>query len=149
MLAGFGRWLLERLDAPELELVIDGHPVFGIDFAASSPVDTRAFLTGLVLAGFMDDWSWRRTTMQLHRRTFGGLPLQIGGGEIMIVDAERFRLCGLGDTGAVEFDDEQLRTAAGPRGDLPRSATGPTPSPSTTRPSSGAAWGTACATTWP
>ena len=28
----------------------------------------------------------------------------------MLVDAEKFALCGLGDTGAVEFDDEQLRT---------------------------------------
>ncbi len=110
MLAGFGQWLEQRLDSPELELVIDGEPVFGIDFLASSPVDTRAFLTGLVLAGFMDDWHWRRTAMQLHKRTYGGQPLHIGGGEIMIVDSEKFRLCGLGDTGAVEFDEEQLRT---------------------------------------
>lgn len=110
MLARFGSWLLARLDRPQLELVIDGQPVFGIDFVAGSPVDTRSFLAGLVLAGFMDDWSWRQTTMQLHKRTFAGLPLQIGGGEIMIVDSEKFALCGLGDTGATEFDDEQLRT---------------------------------------
>ena len=110
MLSGFGTWLLERLDRPELELVIGGAPVFGIDFLASGKVETRAFLTGLVLAGFMDDWSWRQTAMQLHRTTYAGTPLHIGGGEIMLVDAEKFALCGLGDTGAVEFDDEQLRT---------------------------------------
>lgn len=110
MLARFGSWLLERLDRPELELVIDGQPLFGIDFLAAAKLDTRAFLTGLVLAGFMDDWSWRRTAMQLHKLTYAGLPLHIGGGEIMIVDREKFELCGLGDTGAVEFDDDQLRT---------------------------------------
>jgi hypothetical protein len=110
MLAGFGRWLLERLDQPELRLVVGDEPVFGIDFLASSPVDTRAFLSGLVLAGFMDDWSWRQTTMQLHRVTFGGTPLHIGGGEILLVDTERFAMCGLGDTGAREFDDDDLRT---------------------------------------
>jgi len=109
-LARFGAWLLERLDEPELELVIDGEPLFGIDFLASGKVETRAFLAGLVLAGHMDDWNWRRTAMQLHRLTYAGDPLHIGGGEIMIVDAERFALCGLGDTGAREFDDEQLRT---------------------------------------
>ncbi|MFO7608721.1 MAG: hypothetical protein R6X35_05915 [Candidatus Krumholzibacteriia bacterium] len=110
LLSRFGTWLLARLDRPELELVVDGQPLLGIDFVAATKVDTRAFLTGLVLAGCMDDWSWRRTTMQLHRATYGGTPLQIGGGEIMIVDREKFDLCGLGDTGAVEFDDEQLRT---------------------------------------
>jgi len=109
MLARFGTWLFDGLRRPELELVIDGNPLFGVAFLADRVVDTRAFLTGLVLAGFMDDWATRETTMLEHRRTFTGLPFHIGGGEILIVDREKFEMCGLGDPGAVLFDDEQLR----------------------------------------
>ena len=110
MLSRFGEWIFANIGNPELELVIDGSPLFGIDFLAEKKVETRAFLTGLVLAGFMDDWSSRETTMLEHRRTFSGLPFHIGGGEILIVDREKFEMCGLGDTGSVLFDNEQLRT---------------------------------------
>ncbi len=110
MLTRFGDWLFENLAKPELELVIDGHPLFGVDFLAQKRVDTRAFATGLVLAGFMDDWQSRETTMLEHRRTFAGLPFHIGGGEILIVDREKFEMCGLADTGSVLFDNEQMRT---------------------------------------
>ena len=110
MLSRFGDWLFANLGHPELELVIDGSPLFGVDFLAEKKVETRAFVTGLVLAGFMDDWSSRETTMLEHRRTFSGLPFHIGGGEILIVDREKFEMCGLGDTGSVLFDNEQLRT---------------------------------------
>jgi hypothetical protein len=90
--------------------VVDGQPLFGVDFLVQKKVDTRAFATGLVLAGFMDDWQSRETTMLEHRRTFAGLPFHIGGGEILIVDREKFEMCGLGDTGSVLFDNEQMRT---------------------------------------
>ncbi len=110
MVHGFGAWVLDRLDQPELSLVVDGQPLLGLEFLAAEPVDTRAFLTGLVLAGHMDDWSWRETSMMQHKRTFSGLPYQIGGGEILLVDRERFALMGLGDTGQSVFVDEQLRT---------------------------------------
>ncbi len=110
MLSRFGDWLFANLAYPELELVIDGSPLFGVDFLADRKVETRAFVTGLILAGFMDDWSSRETTMLEHRRTFNGLPFHIGGGEILIVDREKFEMCGLGDTGSVLFDNEQLRT---------------------------------------
>jgi hypothetical protein len=110
MLTRFGDWLCARLEQPELELVIDGQPLFGLDFLAQQKVATRAFVTGLVLAGFMDDWRCREAAMLEHRRTFTGLPFHIGGGEILIVEREKFALCGLGDTGGVLFDDEQMRT---------------------------------------
>jgi len=110
MLSRFADWLVANLGQPELELVIDGTPLFGVDFLAEKKVETRAFLTGLILAGFMDDWSCRETTMLEHRRTFTGLPFHIGGGEILIVDRQKFEMCGLGDTGSVLFDNEQLRT---------------------------------------
>jgi hypothetical protein len=110
MLTRFGDWLLGNLAQPELDLVIDGLPLFGLEFLAQKKVDTRAFATGLVLAGFMDDWHSRETTMLEHRRTFAGMPFHIGGGEILIVDREKFEMCGLGDTGSVLFDNEQMRT---------------------------------------
>ena len=110
MLERFAEWLLTNVDRPELELVVDGQPLFGIEFLPDVRVDTREFLTGLVLAGFMDDWEYRRTTMLQHKRTFGGLPFHMGGGEILIVDRAAFEQCGLGDTGATVFLDDQMRT---------------------------------------
>jgi len=110
MLQGFGTWIMQRLDQPQLELVIDGRPLFGLEFLAERPVETRAFLKGLVLAGHMDDWPLREASMLQHRRTFGGMPYQIGGGEILIVDSERFEAVGLGDTGQSVLDNDQLRT---------------------------------------
>ena len=110
MLERFAEWLFEHINQPELELVIDGHPLFGIDFLAEGKVETRPFLTGLVLAGFMDDWSYRRTTMLEYRRTFAGFPFHMGGGEIHIVDSRAFAQCGLGDTGSSVFLDDQMRT---------------------------------------
>ena len=50
MLSRFREWLFANLDRPEIELVVDGAPLFGVDFLADRKVDTRAFLTGLVLA---------------------------------------------------------------------------------------------------
>jgi hypothetical protein len=110
MLNRFVEWLFENITEPRLELIIDGAPLFGIDFLAEAEVDTREFLTGLVLAGFMDDWTTRQTAMLHHKRTFTGMPFRLGGGEIFIVDRERFALCGLQDTGSTVLVDEQLRT---------------------------------------
>lgn len=110
MLARFSEWLLAHVDDPVLELVIDGRPVFGIDFLAARPVETRAFLTGLVLAGFMDDWPHREAAMFQHKKTFVGEPFHIGGGDILIVDREGLENTGLGDTGRIHFDLEHLRT---------------------------------------
>ncbi len=110
MLHGFGQWILSNLHKPELTLNLDGQPVFGIDFLADRVVDTRAFLTGLVMAGFMDDWSMREASMFEYKRTLGGYPFRLGGGDILIVDAANFQMCGLGNTGSMVFDDQELRT---------------------------------------
>ena len=110
MLSRFAEWLFAHIDHPKLNLIIDGAPLFGVEFLAEAEVETRDFLTGLVLAGFMDDWSTRKTAMLHHKRTFTGLPFQLGGGEIFIVDRERFELCGLQDTGSTVLVDDQLKT---------------------------------------
>lgn len=110
MLAEFGRWLLANVDQRELRLNPGGQPLFGIDFLADEVVQTREFLTGLVLAGFMDDWSYRANCMRHHRKTFDGMPFSIGGGDILIVDAANLEMVGLGETGARVFTDQELRT---------------------------------------
>jgi hypothetical protein len=109
LVTGFGQWLLENLERPRLRLEIDGAPPLGVEFLAGHEVDTRAFCTGMVLAGFMDDWHHRRTAMMAHKRTFGGHPFSVGGGEIVIVDREKFELCGLEDPGATVLEEDQLR----------------------------------------
>ncbi|MFT5232842.1 MAG: hypothetical protein ACI9UK_000716 [Candidatus Krumholzibacteriia bacterium] len=109
MLANFSEWVMDNIDQPELTLAIDGKPIFGVGFLAEKPVETRAFLTGLVLAGFMDDWSYREATMFQFKRCFNGDPFHIGGGDILIVDREKFAQSGLGDTGRVHFGKDQLR----------------------------------------
>lgn len=109
LVTGFGRWLLENLERPRLRLEIDGAPPLGVDFVAGHEVDTRAFCTGMVLAGFMDDWQHRRTSMMQHKRTFGGHPFSVGGGEIVIVDREKFELCGIEDPGGTVLEEDQLR----------------------------------------
>ncbi len=110
MLTRFSEWLMEHINEPELELVVDGQPLFGIDFLAAQKVETRPFLTGLVLAGFMDDWPHREAAMYQHKRTFNGDPFHIGGGDILIVDRQNLAQTGLGDTGRIHFDQEHLRT---------------------------------------
>ncbi len=109
MLNRFAEWIFEVMHTSEVELVIDGAPLFGVEFLAEGKVDTREFLTGLVLAGFMDDWSTRKTAMLHRKRTFAEMPFQLGGGEIYIVDRERFELCGLQDTGSSVLVEDQLR----------------------------------------
>ncbi len=110
MLAEFCRWILEHIDDDELELTPQGHPVFGVEFLVGQKVNTREFLTGMVLAGYMDDWSYRANTMRHHRHTFAGMPFHLGGGDIVIVDADNFEMVGLGDTGATVFTNDQLKT---------------------------------------
>ncbi len=148
LLISFGEHLLGALDRPRLTLDTPAGPALGVEFLAGREVDTRAFLTGMVLAGFMDDWRTREAAMLEHRRTFDGEPFVIGGGEILVVDREKFELCGLGDTGAVHFDDHQLRTLRD-IGVVCASGTGRrTAFPTTTRPTSGGAWARESATTW-
>jgi hypothetical protein len=110
MLRSFGDWVLRHIDDDEIVLAPGGKPVFGIDFLADQKVVMREFLTGMVLAGFMDDWSYRSNTMRHHKRTFGGMPFNLGGGDILIVDAANLEMVGLGDTGATVFLDDQMRT---------------------------------------
>jgi len=110
MLQNFCDYILAHIDDHELDLSPEGQPIFGIDFLAGKKAITRDFLKGMVLAGFMDDWSYRSNTMRHHRMTFAGMPFHIGGGDILIVDAANLEMVGLGDTGATVFTDQEMRS---------------------------------------
>ncbi len=110
MLRNFCDYILGHIDDYELDLSPQGQPIFGIDFLQGEKANTREFLTGMVLAGFMDDWSYRANAMRHHKNTFTGMPFHIGGGDILIVDAANLAMVGLGDTGATVFTDQEMRT---------------------------------------
>jgi len=101
--------VLARLDTRTMSLETADGPLLGVDFLAGVEVDTRDFLRGMVLAGFMDDEAQRRMTVAWRGRDFAGEPYLLGGGEIRIVDRERFRLTGIVDPGRAPWDDEALR----------------------------------------
>jgi len=100
--------VLARLDTNRMSLeTIDG-PLLGVGFLSGVEVETRDFLRGFVLAGFMDDEAHRRMTVAWNGRDFAGKPYVLGGGEIRIVDRDRFRLTGIVDAGREPWDDEAL-----------------------------------------
>ncbi|MBU1675680.1 hypothetical protein KKA85_07845, partial [bacterium] len=101
--------VLARLATRTMGLETADGPLLGVDFLRGVEVDTRDFLRGMVLAGFMDDEAHRRMTVAWRGRTFDGDPYLLGGGEIRIVDRERFRLTGIVDPGSAPWDDETLR----------------------------------------
>lgn len=101
--------VLARLTTRTMGLETADGPLLGIGFLRDVEVDTRDFLRGMVLAGFMDDEAHRRMTVAWRARTFDGEPYLLGGGEIRIVDRERFRLTGIVDPGRAPWDDEALR----------------------------------------
>ena len=101
--------VLSHLDTERMSLeTVDG-PLLGVEFLRGVEVDTRAFLRGLVLAGFMDDEAHRRMTVAWRGRGMDGRPYVLGGGEIRIVDRERFRMVGIVDPGREPWEDDQLR----------------------------------------
>ncbi len=101
--------VLARLQTRTMGLETAEGPLLGVDFLRGVEVDTRDFLRGMVLAGFMDDEAHRRMTVAWRGRAFDGEPYLLGGGEIRIVDRERFRLTGIVDPGREPWDDEALR----------------------------------------
>ena len=101
--------VLARLDTPTMSLeTVDG-PLLGADFLRGVEVETEPFLRGMVLAGFMDDWDQRRMALAWQGRAYDGRPLTIGGGDIRVVDRERFRMTGILDAGRGAWDDDELR----------------------------------------
>ncbi len=101
-------WLLERIGEPELLLEIDGEPLLGVELLRGRLVETRSFLRGLLLAGWMDDLAKRRACMALYRRTFAGEPLDISGGQTFVVRPDLLNAVGIVDPGRAVFTPEDI-----------------------------------------
>ncbi|MEZ4388379.1 MAG: hypothetical protein R3D98_12560 [Candidatus Krumholzibacteriia bacterium] len=103
-----GRFLLANLHQDELVLEDDGEPLLGVELLRGARVETRGFLQGLLLAGWMDDFDQRQMCMVHHKRTFGGDPLILGGGKTYVVRPERLRAVGIVDPGRGEFTPDDI-----------------------------------------
>lgn len=101
--------VLAHLDSEKMLLEDADGPLLGVELLAGRTVETRAFLRGMVLAGHMDDCNQRSMAHSWHRLDYEGKPYILGGGDIRIVEREKFRLVGVEDPGRVVWDDEELR----------------------------------------
>lgn len=102
------QWLVANIHQDELLLEDDGDPPLGIELLRGERVDTRAFLRGLLLAGWMDDLDQRRMCMSHHKRTFAGDRLEVGGGKTYVVRPDRLADVGIVDPGRGEFSSEDI-----------------------------------------
>ncbi|PLY01540.1 MAG: hypothetical protein C0622_06965 [Desulfuromonas sp.] len=100
--------VLAHIDQPRLRLEDAAGPLFGVDFLAGREVDTRALLTGMLLAAAMDSYRWRMEILDQRPDTFAGTPLELGGGEFFAVNRERYAQSGLINNGEQVFSDVQL-----------------------------------------
>jgi len=96
-------FLLAHMFDAELPLEDAGRPLLGVELLRGHRVDTRTFLHGLVLAGWMDDWDQRRMCLSFHRTGFDGQPLRIGGGRTYVVRPDLLAAVGIVDPGRGEF----------------------------------------------
>lgn len=101
--------VLSNVGNERMLLEIDGRPFLGIELLCGQEVETRAFLRGLVLAGWMDDLDKRLACMAHHRLTFDGDPLELGGGRTYVVRPDLLAAVGIADPGAGEFAPEDIQ----------------------------------------
>lgn len=68
-------------------LVIGERPLLGVEFLRGYQIDPEFVLKGMILAGTMDNYGWRQTTVEKYKgKTMKGEKLVIGGGETYLVD---------------------------------------------------------------
>ncbi len=103
-----GQFLLANLHRDELVLEDDGQPLLGVELLRGARVETRGFLQGLLLAGWMDDFDQRQMCMIHHKRTFGGDPLILGGGKTFVVRPDLMQAVGIIDPGRGEFSPDDI-----------------------------------------
>ncbi|MFO7653939.1 MAG: hypothetical protein R6X25_08975 [Candidatus Krumholzibacteriia bacterium] len=100
--------VLDHLGREQMPLQVGGRPLLGVDFLAGHLADTRAFLTGMVLAGFMDDFHHREMAVSYQPLTHAGEPLELGGGEIHVARPQRLAQLGILDPGSAEFSERDI-----------------------------------------
>lgn len=68
-------------------LAIDGQPLLGVEFLRSYQIDPEYVFKGMILAGMMDNYGWRQSTVKKYEgKTITDQPLIIGGGETYLID---------------------------------------------------------------
>jgi hypothetical protein len=102
-------WVTGAIMARGEQLALPESGFLGVEFLRDRQVLAEPFLRGMVLAGFMDDYEYRQLAMAHYRLTFGGEPLHIGGGQILVVRPDRLRQTGINDPARVEFTAGELR----------------------------------------
>jgi len=100
--------VLAHVHQAEFALETGSGPLLGAEFLAGREVNAEAFLSGMVMAGFMDDIDHRRRARKLHQRDFDGEWYELGGGEIRVVNRGLFQAAGIGDAGQDAWDDHGL-----------------------------------------
>ncbi len=102
---------------PPRRLVIDGQPLLGANFLRNYEVEPTNVLQGMILAGYMDNFTAREKTVVKHPLTLNGKrTLEIGGGETYLVNQRnviRFLgdYMGLTEKGHDKEDIQLLRDA--------------------------------------
>ncbi|MEK6899736.1 MAG: hypothetical protein AABX05_01300 [Nanoarchaeota archaeon] len=72
-------------------LVINERPLLGVEFLRGYKVDPEYVLKGMIMAGLMDNYEWRKATVAKYGKTINNQPLVIGGGETHLVDSEKLQ----------------------------------------------------------
>lgn len=72
-------------------LVIHEKPLLGVEFLRASKINPEYVLRGMILAGLMDNYGWRKAAVAEYGKTISNRPLIIGGGETHLVDAKKLR----------------------------------------------------------
>lgn len=80
---------------PPARLVLGGHPLLGVGMLRNYHIEPVEVLRGMVLAGFMDNYTYRQETVQCKPKTINGFDLIIGGGETYLVNVPQLYLAGL------------------------------------------------------
>jgi len=73
----------------------NGCPLLGVDFLKGKLVRSSDFLKGFYLGAMMDNYHFRMKTNRRYPLCLNGFPFKMGGGEIYLINKERFELAGL------------------------------------------------------
>lgn len=98
----------DNFDSDTLLLEIECEELLGVNFFKNNTVNTKTFLKGMVIAGFMDDYQMRQNTVKKYGKDFMGNIFDIGGGEQFIVKRKEFELLGINDPGKIEFTEDDI-----------------------------------------
>lgn len=96
LLIEFFNTLTDHIKQSAMRLVNkDGRGLMGFKYFEQVEVDIPAFLKGFYLGAMMDNLYYRQMANQVHKVDLHGAFFEMGGGEIYLVDEDRFKATGL------------------------------------------------------